>query len=323
MSNNRRSTNALAVAVLAAGSIVAGGCTSPTTREDAKIANFFQTPEWMKKTPWSKSTDEPPKPYPGPVKMASTWAPDVLVQTGKTPTRGFGGRLFFFDEKTKAVPVEGTLTVHGFEIDASGKDSQIKPFKFTPEQFTRHFSQSDFGASYSIWIPWDAAGGEEKRISLVATFETTGGKIVQGPPTTVVLPGTKTEQAEIAASNYLSSQYRQHQDAIAHHPTRPSGLVTTTIRRHTVAPDGTGSLPSGSLQDRMKAVIASQQLASVDGKTPFIDVPSTQRSLAPAPSNIMTASGVMPEEGTSPVRSAGASVSAPRRIASPVGNEIR
>ncbi|QEF97228.1 hypothetical protein Mal15_12660 [Stieleria maiorica] len=325
MSYTTRSAKALAVAVLAAGSLVAGGCTSPATRGDAKLASFFDAPEWMKKAPWSKKEDEPPVPYPGPVKMATTWSPDVLVQTGKTPTRGFGGRLFFFDEKTKAVPVEGTLTIHGFEMGTDGNDAQVKPFKFTPEQFTKHFSQSDFGASYNIWIPWDAAGGEEKRVSLVPTFQTTAGKIVQGSPTTVILPGRKAERAMEVANNYLSPQYRGHKNAITQHATRPSGLVTTTIRRHTTSPDGTNTLPSGSLQDRVNAMAASYRNATNDGATPFIDVPSTTppvvaQTPSRTPAGVMPASAVMSDRESNSVRSAGAAVTAPRRIQSPVSS---
>ena len=117
MTQSSRSIRAAIVAVLAAGSMMTIGCTGPAVRSDSKLTSAFQKPKWLK-APWSKSEDEMPEPYPNPVKIASTWTPDVLVQTGRTPTRGFGGRLFFFDEKTKAVPVEGTLTVHGFELDS-------------------------------------------------------------------------------------------------------------------------------------------------------------------------------------------------------------
>lgn len=320
MSKTKRSARALIVAVLAAGSLTAG-CASPATQGDSKLANVFQKPQWLK-APWSKSADEHPEPYPNPVKVASTWAPDVLVQTGKTPTRGFGGRLFFFDEKTKAVPVEGTLTVHGFEVDSQGQDKQIKPFKFTPEQFTKHFSQSDFGASYSIWIPWDAAGGEEKRISLVPTFQTTEGKLVQGSPTTVVLPGRKSTKEQSVAANTLSPQYRGHQNAIAQHATRPSGLVTTTIRRYSNTPDGQSTLPSGSLQERVNAIVASQRQGNAEGETPFIDVPIggprqmlAEKSNAPS---VMPASATMTESVDNQIRSAGNTVAVPRRIKSPV-----
>ena len=82
--------------------------------------------------------------------------------------RGFGGRFFFYDEKSRPVPVDGTLIVHGFDDTADTPEDRVKRFEFTPEQFTRHFSQTDLGASYSVWVPWDAIGGDQRRISLVA-----------------------------------------------------------------------------------------------------------------------------------------------------------
>jgi hypothetical protein len=322
MSHPKIDAKAVIVAVFAAGTLVACGCTAPTSRTDAKLINFIKAPEWMKKAPWSKG-DTAPTPYPGPVKMAVTWTSDVLVQSGKTPTRGFGGRLFFFDEKSKAVPVEGTLTIHGFEGQANGKEGSIRPFKFTPEQFTKHFSQSDFGASYSVWIPWDAVGGDQKRVSLVATFQTTGGKLVQGAPTTVILPGKMETDESLDSSTVFSPQYQNHLNAIAQHPTRPSGLVTTTIHRHKTSADGSQTVPGSTIQDRLNAIAASQRLASADGKTPFIDVPLSPAGLAVPPSVVMPTSGVMPAPGTNPVQNARHATTAPRRIKSPATTSNR
>ena len=319
MSNKARSTKAMIVAALATGSLMAAGCATPT-RSDMKLAKHFNAPEWLTKAPWSKGDNAAPIPYPGPVKIASTWTPDVLVQSGRTPTRGFGGRLFFFDEKTKAVPVEGTLTVHGFEAGEDGEDAQIKPFKFTQEQFTKHYSQSDFGASYSVWIPWDAAGGKEKRVSLVATFESSGGKVVQGSPTTIILPGTKPTQDSTVASRILSPQYQNHKDAIAQNQTRPSGLVTTTIRRNSKAADRLHT-PGGSLQDRINSIAVSTRTPSADGTTPFLDVRLTDKTMPSQGTAVMAASAVIPTQGTNPVRSARHTTTAPRRIKSPVTNQ--
>ncbi len=278
-----------ALAAILVGLIVSVGCTSPATRGDKKLANFFETPKWMRKASWSKSAEKPPEPYPNPVKVAATWTPDVLVQSGRTPTRGFGGRLFFFNEKTQVVPVEGTLTVHGFELDKKGKDSQIRPFKFTPEQFTQHFSHSDFGASYSVWIPWDAVGGEEKRISLVPTFQTSGGKIVQGSAATVILPGRRDDQATSTPQPHVSQRFDSHRDAVANSAARPSGLVTTTIRRYETKTDGTPTLPSASLQERARALAAGLPAAAPGGAARYRDV--TQ---APKPPRVMAASAEMP-----------------------------
>lgn len=288
------------LAALATGTIFLAGCTAPTTRDDTKLANFFQAPEWTKKAPWSKKSDAPPEPYPGPVKMAVTWTPDVLVQTGRTPTRGFGGRLFFFDEKSKSVPVEGTLTVHGFEGGVGEDASKVRPFKFTPEQFTKHFSQSDFGASYSVWIPWDAAGGDQKRISLVPTFQSTSGKFVQGTPTTVILPGRTQKQEEQQVAALMSPQYHHHRDAITQRATMPSGLATTTIRRKT--PRNPKATSGPSVASRIEAIAASQRKAAADASTPYADV-----QLMKSDASIMRASAEMPTR------------TAPRRIKMPRG----
>jgi hypothetical protein len=152
------------------------GCASLTSREK----------EWR----WPWSGDEP---YPTPTHMAVMWSPDVLVQPGKTPTRGFGGRLYFYDERSKAVPVEGEIVVHGFDesvqtiTDFQGPG--VKRFRFTKEQLTSHYSQSDIGASYSIWVPWDAADGPVQKLTLVTTFRSTNGKMLQGEPAKLMLPG--------------------------------------------------------------------------------------------------------------------------------------
>ena len=181
--------------------------------------------------PWASKKEEAPVPYPNPVKIAATWTPDSLVQSGRTPTRGFGGRIFFYDERSRPVPVEGSLIVHGFDDLAESPEKRVKRFEFTPEQFTRHFSQTDLGASYSVWIPWDAVGGEQRRITLVASFKTAEGKMVQGLPAALVLPGRTTEDAEAATIAKFSPQYREYLEATQSGATRSSGLTTTTIPR--------------------------------------------------------------------------------------------
>ncbi|MCC2099485.1 MAG: hypothetical protein KDJ29_21530, partial [Hyphomicrobiales bacterium] len=138
------------------GTIACSGCASLTKDEAWKMPNLF-----------SKKEKEP-EPYPTPVKMATTWAPDTLSSPGKTTTRGFGGRLFFYNEKSQAVPVDGELLVVGYvDTGVAGAPPITRRYAFTSEQLTSHFAQSDLGASYSIWIPWDADGGMQHTISLV------------------------------------------------------------------------------------------------------------------------------------------------------------
>jgi hypothetical protein len=223
MKVTRRQFTAAAASILALTPL---GC---TTLSDKSAKS--EKKSLMDRMPWASSKDEAPEPYPNPVKIAATWTPDSLVQSGRTPTRGFGGRIFFYDERSRPVPVEGTLIVHGFDDQADSAESRVKRFEFTPEQFTRHFSQTDLGASYSVWIPWDAVGGEQRRISLVASFKTAEAKMVQGLPATLVLPGPAAKDAEATAVAKFSPQYREYLEATESGATRTSGLTTTTIPR--------------------------------------------------------------------------------------------
>ena len=84
------------------------GCATFATSKTAG-SNGAEKKTLLQRMPWAKDKNEAPEPYPNPVKIASTWTPDTLVQTGHTPTRGFGGRLFFYDEKSRPVPVEGQV----------------------------------------------------------------------------------------------------------------------------------------------------------------------------------------------------------------------
>ncbi|MGB7346769.1 MAG: hypothetical protein WBD20_21285 [Pirellulaceae bacterium] len=228
--------------------------------------------------PWygSKKDDaDDDIPYPNPVKIAATWTPDTLVQSGRVPTRGFGGRIFFYDEKSRPVPVEGTLIVHGFDEEIEDPQKSVKRFEFTPEQFTKHFSKTDLGASYSVWIPWDAMGGDRKRISLVASFKTAEGKAVQGVPAMVLLPGKQRPETAEEKLSKLSPQYRQYQNALAmDDSTRQSGLTTTTIqRRRGIDRPATPSInpPAGLPVESDKTMLAAAS------RTPSVEISMNRR----------------------------------------------
>jgi hypothetical protein len=234
-----------------------------------------------------KKKNEKPEPYPNPVKIAATWTPDTLVQTGRTPTRGFGGRVFFYDEKSRPVPVEGTLTVHGFDDSSAEPEISVKRFEFTPEQFTRHYSQSDLGASYSIWIPWDAVGGTQRRVSLVTSFRTAEGNLIQGIPATLALPGKspKTEEGEPIAR--FSPQYQRYLDATESPSTRQTGLTTTTIRR------GRGGSPAQATKPGVTVPTSQKRRSMIaDGQTtPSVDLKMAKR---PSRSAVIPASAQLP-----------------------------
>lgn len=170
----------LALATALMGSSV--GCTSLSVSKEAS---------W-KPTTWFK------KEFQEPGSIATIWKADMMPQPAGPSQRGFGARVYFYNERSQAIPVEGDLIVHGYlttpgthgtSPDQPCPDQPDKKFVFTAEQLASQYSPSDMGASYSIWVPWDAEGGFREEVTLIATFKSKRDSVVQGEPTRLFLPG--------------------------------------------------------------------------------------------------------------------------------------
>lgn len=144
--------------------------------------------------------------YGSPKKMAAIWSHAVYTQPGHPPTRGFGGRLYFYNEESEPVPIEGQLVVYGYDDSVKGSPAEVpeRKFVFTAEQFTEHFTPSDLGASYSIWLPWDEVGGVRKSVSLLPVFTSTDGDVVMGTQTANVLKGKVPENVDTQPKGYFT-----------------------------------------------------------------------------------------------------------------------
>ena len=286
MQVSRRFFTAVAASTLASAGL---GCVSGPSNNLFSKKPTSENGSFLDSMPFVGKKDKLPEPYPNPVKLAVTWTPDTIIQTGRTPTRGFGGRVFFYDDKSKSVPVEGTLVVHGFDDSLENEASGAKRYEFTPEQFTRHFSQGDLGASYSIWIPWDAIGGEKKRISLVTSFKSTSGKPIQGIPASLMLPGSSPTEMEEDKLARMSPQYQQYVQASNTGGTRKTGLTTTTIRRpaNSRSPQNMPTKPAINIPGYQQ----SKTQIATGGQTPSVSVDMLQK---PSRSNVMPVSAQPP-----------------------------
>ena len=132
-----------------------------------------------------------PKPQ-TPESLAAVWTETTLHQPGKPVVRGFGGRILFHGgDQQQAVPVEGTVIVYAYDNDRPHQDDPApdKKYVFPAANLAAHQSESSLGPSYSFWLPWDNAGGPQRRISLLARFEDKSGKIVMSQMAHVTLPG--------------------------------------------------------------------------------------------------------------------------------------
>lgn len=179
------------------------------------------------------------KEYQIPQSMTATWSHDILTLPGKAPTRGFGGRFYFYNEKTQAIPVDGDLVVYGFDDTNKQQSTEDlsqanKRFRFTSEQFTTHFTEGELGASYSVWIPWDEAYGAPKKIMLIPTFLTKDGRTVRGAAASLNLPGVSKDRPDDGSVQQASAMIPNSQpnlNNIGQYPSsQQSGLRSTTIQ---------------------------------------------------------------------------------------------
>jgi hypothetical protein len=159
------------------------------------VALAFGWPSLSPAAPWPFHREDPPK---KPEKIVAVWSATVLYPPGQPATRGFGGRLMFYEAKNdKSIKVEGTLVVYAFDEEA-GSAKHAKPdrkYVVTAAQLPTHYSKSPLGHSYSIWLPWDPVGGCRKEVSLIVRFEPKEGPAVVGQPLRELLPGTPAPQA--------------------------------------------------------------------------------------------------------------------------------
>ena len=141
-----------------------------------------------------------------PSRLVAIWSDAVYTQPGKPAIRGFGGRLYFYDANNRPVAVHGRLVVYAYDDsnhNAPAKEPSRK-FVFTADQFASHYTPSDLGPSYSLWIPWDPVGGVRKAISLLPVFTCTNGQVVMGHQSINILPGSTPENVSIERKGYLT-----------------------------------------------------------------------------------------------------------------------
>jgi hypothetical protein len=210
-------------------------------------------------------------------KVICMWTDTVMQQSGQEAKRGFGGRLMFYSrEDGKPVKAKGTLVIYAFdEVNRHpANPTPDRKYVFTPDQFPKHYSKSKAGHSYSFWLPWDAAGGEQKEISLIARFTPSDeGGVVVSEQARVLLPGTKLAMppsaipSPVASVESVPAKLDGVQQASFMEPAEntsqaaPRSLATTTINLPShfgrrVPPLGGGVRPLESLKAQQANAMA-------------------------------------------------------------------
>jgi hypothetical protein len=152
-----------------------------------------------------------------PEKVIAIWTDATYQLPGEPPTRGFGGRVYFYNAKGEVIPVNGDLMVYAYDDNDPNAttDRPSRKYAFTADQLTRYYGESDLGASYNIWIPWDQVGGEEKQVALFPVFIDKSGRMVRGAFADNRLPGKRNLNEEERRGFYVKHQRREGSKVVA------------------------------------------------------------------------------------------------------------
>ena len=206
-----------------------------------------------KNIPWGEGKDGRIE---QPMRVEAVWVDTVLSKGEQKPTRGFGGRLYFFgaNNSQESVKVEGTLVIYGFDETHRDPANVVPDRKivYPTSELKTLYSKSKLGHSYSVWVPWDEAGGMQTEISLIARFIPKKGGVITSEQIKVLLPGPKPL---IDVQNVHSSQSTAPPQFSAHTPAGniPNGVQQASFEQ----PVASGNEPAATQRSATKHEIES------------------------------------------------------------------
>ena len=178
---------------------------------------------------------------PGPVtSVVAAWHP--AVSNGENSMRGFGGRVYLYDQDMRPTKAKGTIVVYLFDEDGRSPDD-AKPdegITFDAKMLNSRdvYAKSKLGHSYKLWIPVDAAGpdGQARKMSLIVRYIPEKGASQVSTQATVDIPGRRNQETVIVQQpdwqNHTESAWQQLTQArlIESNINRPMALQAVTIR---------------------------------------------------------------------------------------------
>lgn len=174
------------------------GCSHVSERTDAWHSASKQL------MPWTKPTEKEVLDA-RPVKMVVIWTESVIYGPGHNPTRGLGGRIYVYNHRHQSIAVEDAeLIVYAYDDTKGGHAAAAEPdrkYLITKEQFADHYSPSEFGPSYSVWIPWDKVGNQSTSLSVVPVLKMVNGQALVGDHSRALLPGKETHARCLKPTN--------------------------------------------------------------------------------------------------------------------------
>jgi len=224
--------------------------------------------------PWKNEKRE----YGIPDSIVAVWTYAVAHTPGQPPVRGFGGRIMFYqDGREKPIKVDGTLVVYAFEetADSEQKITADRRYVFNPEELQRCYSQSRLGHSYSVWLPWDEAGGPQRTVSLIVCFTARQGPTVVSQQSKVSLPGPRNSIQRAEESLASGTTGKQPQVWTVPTPMRIPGRIThpagLSSGEEPLPMQPTASLPGGPVLSTSSSSFGPGLIAPSNQTTPALN----------------------------------------------------
>jgi hypothetical protein len=182
--------------LIAAAILSLAGCKTPLA-DSMKLSHVKKLNEHM---PWHDE-DAPREGVPN--RLVDNWQDAVHSQQGKTPTRGFAGKIFFYDDEGGGpILVDGELVIYAFNekgrVPTDNMPTRRYVFPATELSKLADKSQTELGYGYNVWLPWDEVGGPQTEVSLICRFEPKNGATLVSKQTKGHLPGEETPAAYAA-----------------------------------------------------------------------------------------------------------------------------
>ncbi|MDR2114961.1 MAG: hypothetical protein LBP87_01120 [Planctomycetaceae bacterium] len=167
------------------------------------------------KPDWLKPDLSILKPAGAPAKAVAVWEPAVKHEADSVPQRGFGGRVYFYDQESKKpIKIKGNVVVYAFDEENRKPDDNAptRSYLFDKNDVKKLYSKSKLGPSYNFWIPWDAEGpdGKAQKVSLIVRYIPEVGSSVVSSQAAVYLPGKRNQTEFMAKTN---NENRKTQEA--------------------------------------------------------------------------------------------------------------
>lgn len=233
---------------LAASLALACGCQLSGTQSAPKLGSA----DWMSKPSTLLANKAE---YRKAESLAAIWTDSIASASGVASVRGFGGRLYFYDADGAPTRVDGELSIYAFDdTEGDQKTTPDRVYKFTQADLQKHFSETQLGPSYSIWLPWDRVGGDRKSIALLPVFKSIDNQVVKSGQSINVLPGKSPPLAPSQAD-----------------PFRVLGSSSTLANLKRTSPDNVRSdydVQQASYVDSAAAITSTEK-----DRTTTIDVP--------------------------------------------------